>query len=967
MIYAYINIEKELQLRQSLQLKGNIGKELKKLKVPIRNKVRAIISSTDKVSIEIFNNLRKTASPKEIVQAEKSIANLLKNNSVIPEHFPVTPQTNENYHRACNLDLQKQLDILEQIVYLNFEKLEIFSEKIKKLNLEISSSNYKKSDETIHEIIESYGYSHLLLRKSILIKSLSNNEKLKYSNELSEESGLSRNNNLVTSLIHCYKESQDFVGLKRSIMHTRNLGDWNRFSRDMLRLAFHPHAEDEEQLSQMIVSNLQSSLIDAVIITKINTRLLKNKKYTYLFKLHKILESSSLKINDIAEIYLEKEEPEDIFYQHSSAWIESDTIVKYRLLQDNFYDDPNSYYIKINDDLLSIINDWVAINDISLLNYSTNITKHSFSSLKKIENKGSVTKSAIFSYIIHTCEGKTYISEEDIIKLMGITAGLDRIINVEHIKSLAINLDSDFSKIILYLLIAKKSSNERDNHKLRSTLQRYIISNHESNLLNFIESVSEKSMAIARYTYDVCTEDFIATLSRIIKSSREITETRASLHQWMGEVTGDNTYLDRARNLIIDHQINLIRGEIDDNRIYVDTNRFTEWLTNEVSRDLSSILLIMEHNNELASIDEPQIISIIERCYFEFCTNKFFGIASYLGRRIRHGTFKGHLYSDVITIENNNTLLRMNTITKHKWDNWKIDYENKIDTIVREKLHIQTTQKSDGFLKPNIKDIRKQEVTIACIKNILLDFNKNHQVQNSIQLIVEYCWRIAEIDLKSINSYLKNQKPNITSLNELTEHRASTTYENKLQIKDFTRELHSRINDKFTIMYGWFKRPQSVSPKASLGLLFKAVVAEVQQTFKYFSPNIKFEEKDDIELMGGAYHLLYDAFYVIVYNAAKHGKSNGFFKYSFDVTQNKKRALECTIESENKNCESDDTVNQKLKVSSSDDIDNAQMHEERSGIRKLYHLERYDNNFSIIKISCENGKVITKFSYDLVH
>lgn len=67
---------------------------------------------------------------------------------------------------------------------------------------------------------------------------------------------------------------------------------------------------------------------------------------------------------------------------------------------------------------------------------------------------------------------------------------------------------------------------------------------------------------------------------------------------------------------------------------------------------------------------------------------------------------------------------------------------------------------------------------------------------------------------------------------------------------------------------------ECLTEKASLGLLFRAVVAEVQSPYPQFEPAVD-DSGDDIELFGGAYHVLYDSFYVAVFNAAKHGKCNG--------------------------------------------------------------------------------------------
>ncbi|KRV67128.1 hypothetical protein AO738_25640 [Pseudomonas citronellolis] len=171
-------------------------------------------------------------------------------------------------------------------------------------------------------------------------------------------------------------------------------------------------------------------------------------------------------------------------------------------------------------------------------------------------------------------------------------------------------------------------------------------------------------------------------------------------------------------------------------------------------------------------------------------------------------------------------------------------------------------------------------------------------------------------------------------------------------------------------MYGWFKRPLSVSPKASLPLLYKAVIEEVKETFPDFDAESDFEERNDLELMGGPYHILYDAFYVVVYNAAKHGKPRGIMKREFGIHTNeadKGGKVYIKISSEIKDDDNESLIAERLEVRSDADIENAHLEEIRSGIRKLYQLERADSCFAVDEISCMNRMVNIHLSYKLEH
>jgi hypothetical protein len=943
----------------------SIAQELKKLKLDVRNKVRTINESDDDNGIRVLNSLRTNCAVGELLQVEKTLRLMGKKNVVLPEHFPSKPQTRESFIRLCPLSLSKLLTLLNFLVKNNSDILFKYFKNLKSLNNAILQRDFVSADKLIGTIIEFSGYSHLILRKAVLISnSGKENQILKNTDRLLDLAGIGYNNSMVSSLMHCFQDTQDFLNLKRSIMGTADKGDWNRFTRDLLRIPFHPHVKDEEELSSFIQSNLQSSLIDGLIALKVNIKLVDLKVFPYLYRIIDVIESSSRTVNQIAGSYNNSDDSERLFYQQSGAWLENNDVVRYRLLQDNFFDSPSASYINNDKLTLGYIADWVTINSLDNLCKSKIYTSHNFKNLRKLEEIGYITRSSVFNYIIYLTEGKTFISEEHLISLMGVTSELERTINVEYIRTLAQVLDSDISQLIFYLLIAKRSKNELDSHKLRRLLQKLVLRDHDGDLTKFVSDMASVSIVISEYSYSVFTEDFLAQLSHVIKSSQEITETRAKLHQWMGKHTGESLYNDRARSILIDHQINLVKDEIDDNRIYVDTSRFVEWIHDEKLGELSSLFLILEHYNGLSSINDSQLIEIINKCYFEFCSSKYFGIASYLGRRIRHGTFKGHLYSDIVSIETNYRFLTDDGKISSKWNKWKYEHEKRVDTIVQEKLHIQSKQKRFGFLVPSINNQGKEELVKQCVKNILQEYEKGGNALAAPIIITDFCWRIAESDLKDMNSYLKSQKPLLINEAVISEIHASFSHEYRDIAKDFSRDLRRQLNDKLTSMYGWFKRPQSVSPKASLGLLYKAVVAEVQQTFREFTPKTDFDELSDIEVVGGAYHVIYDAFYVVVYNAAKHGKFDGDVTRKFGVLQKRgESAIQIKITSEIDDSVSEQDVNVRLNSGASADIENAQLHEVRSGISKLYNLQKYDNKFIISEIICRNRIVEIEFHY----
>jgi len=853
----------------------------------------------------------------------------------------------------------------------NKTAIEALVNKSSELGKLIASRKLADCDKLIKDMIDRFGHSNFLLRKSLLIHCINENgELLPQIEAIMDEAGIGSNNFIASSTLRCYEEEQNTLSLKRSVMNLVDKGKANRFTRDLSRISFHPHAADLDELGEMIQSCLQSSLIDALIIIKVNQGLIEKQRHQDLFIFFDAWDKLNIPIDDIASIYIDFEFGESLFYKHSSAWLENADVVKYRVVQDHFYDDPASSYFRLEDILLARVGNWIASIELEDLAEKFPLTTHGHVKLQELEAKGHITRSSAFNYLTLIKNGHASISERSLYSLMGRTHDLAKTTNILHLKNLAKYADSPWSQLVYYLLIAKRSANEVDDHRLRKLIEYLVQTYHRGDLLSFVNGVHQRSEAVAIFAYEVFTADFISKLTRLIKSSAQITEARAALHRWMGNISGEQRYLDRARTLIIDHKINLVRNELDDHRIYVDAARFDEWINDELMRDLSMVFTSMLHNSNFANGEDALILQAIEKAYFSFCSNNKFGIASYLGRRIRHGTFKGHLYSGVISIENHPKYSRLfqDAQLNLRWQQWKADYERKIDSIISSRLHIESNSKRDGLLKPTIKGSGKQEIAIACAKSLVKHFAE-HKTTIGIPLILtEYCWRIAEIDLRNSSNYLKSQKAALIMQDSLAELYISQS--NKDLAKEFNRELVHLVNEKLKVMYGWFKKPLSVAPKASLSLLYRAVVAEVQLAFPNFKADTEYEENEDIEIMGGAYHVLYDAFYVVVYNAAKHGKEGGSVERSFKIQKSEAGVsghIVVILSSAIKDHECEQETNERLLVRLGDDIENAQLSEDRSGIRKLHQLQRADRNFELTSVECRGRKVHAVMSYRLEH
>jgi len=352
---------------------------------------------------------------------------------------------------------------------------------------------------------------------------------------------------------------------------------------------------------------------------------------------------------------------------------------------------------------------------------------------------------------------------------MGRTRDLARTVPISAVRTAAILSQDELVKLILLLLLGKRSKNERDSYLLRKQLEGIATQYHNGSLVSLVKGYEASHPYVAEYIYEIATEDFLAKLTGIAPHRADIPEIRASLHEWMAHFKSDEHYLLRARAVRIDHQINRVRNEIDDHRIYVDPSRFSSWIEDEMMLELTSALTSSgsEKKGFAVTFDETVLQLAMMQCYNAFCSNPVFGIASYIGRRIRHGTFHGHLYSSVVNaIEKNSefAIFFANPNFQTRWVAWKDIYSSAIEEIISQRLHVQSRTKPLGLLTPEIYGSSKQEVLGAAVKNISNTFIETGLTADVTQAVIDYCWRLAEVDLGSVTRYLKAQQTPLKNL-----------------------------------------------------------------------------------------------------------------------------------------------------------------------------------------------------------
>lgn len=946
-----------------------------------RNLLRAVLYDNNTNIRKAIHKLRQLCTVQEIIVIEnilnkfKTIENEVEVDINIQDLFPEKPIIRNHYPFLKPLDLKRTLGLVSAYANNNKKILEFFLEGISNINKHILRKEFSQCEIHINQIIEKCGYSAFLIRKILLINELieySDSFNDNYTQEFIEKYNPKGANSLLSSIQQCYQPELDYFSLKQSLMRYTST---DSFLSSMVRIPF-KHRSNESDLFNNLYNNLSSSLIDALIYISLNEDLYNIYSLNGIRWFIDLINASQVNINDISKFYIdyfskenEISEIESIFYRQSSAWYEVEEVRSYKLFLDFFNDSPDSSYLDFDDkSMLSLLEYYVSRNCLlSLVSEVCILNDSKENYFIEIINKGYITKSAVFNYKTFMTNGNWVLSDEHLFLLMEKTSDLPRTIDSKKIQTMADNSSNLLSKIVYYMLISKKTNNDEHGFLLRKMIQGITIERFESNIIKLLEYFNELSPTVALYTYEILTEDCLALMPFLIDSAFMITEARANLHNWRGEhssIEDKYRYFEMAKTLRIEHQISKIRNEIDDHRIYVDITRFNEWLFNEPYINLNSTIIAIVNQN-LSKFESPQLLDCIDIIYRQFCTNSVFGITSYLGRRIRHGTFKGHAFSSINSDLEEVFPFLVNTPFLQTWKKWKSIYEERIDYIINEKLHIETTDKKNGLIKPTVYDnSSKEKIAKDCIEILIRDYEFNDG-NGCISIVDEYCWNLITINLREINIFFQREKFEIIELAKINLLDKAECYilENNVEImQPFSLHFQRAIDDKYKKINDWFQRPTSVAPKVLLSLLFTVVVKQVKETYKEFQCEEEILIANDLEFIGSSFLCIYDALFVVIYNAAKHGKENSclFSDISYDLES---QVINFEIISVIKDTDIESDINTRLQISSDEDIETAQLIENNSGVKKLYNLDRYDEYFTLNKIECCERKVYVSFSY----
>ena len=462
------------------------------------------------------------------------------------------------------------------------------------------------------------------------------------------------------------------------------------------------------------------------------------------------------------------------------------------------------------------------------------------------------------------------------------------------------------------VLLNEADPNTVTEHAFRRALQKIIIGDFDGNIVSFAMHLDSEVKHVANHFYYRCTDIFLTELYSLFTEADQIIDAHANLLDWFGTTRKDHEAVDRAKSHRLNLRLRRVRGAIDETRLYVDPLRFVQWMSDEVGSDLRGLVNVADDivadqsksfdlSDPLIAIQNPRLklLSVLDQCYREFCTNKFNGIDSYIGRRIRHGSIHGQLFLEVREDfeRASQEFAKIRPAFAADLRRWLSDFDVEVQSCATDLLHMQSDEKPDGWLRPTLLEKDKNDVALAMIKHTASALRDSATVNDVIGLIQEYCWLAVEVDLKRARDSLeKLRRKFLLGVNYCVSDGDATANQ---RLTECVRRLNAAVQHRFEVVHSWLTRPAAISPSASVTLLFEAVLDEISQRHPDYDPALDFENGNDLDLIGHRFHFFYDALSILVDNAAKHGRKDGLLGRKICVRENgDKRVLEVTVVSE---------------------------------------------------------------------
>ncbi|RUW63331.1 hypothetical protein [Mesorhizobium sp. M7A.F.Ca.US.008.03.1.1] len=571
-------------------------------------------------------------------------------------------------------------------------------------------------------------------------------------------------------------------------------------------------------------------------------------------------------------------------------------------------------------------------------------------------------------YSLGSCNGL------ELVTLMNVTQNVPQLLSEAELDAaLPSKPEDNLYELIRASLKFESAPKISTEFNMRSATERIVIANFGGSILSLLKFIYKTAPQVAKFYMAMWNESFLIQCYKLYKSAYEVNVASTSILDWYGHQTDDKVLLERARSLALENKLVLIRHDIDSQRLYVDSVRFKQWMFEKLAGPLRQADLTtvdqsipaqeVKIDDQIEILIDPslQVASIIDAAYNEFCCNKAYGVDSYIGRRIRHGTFHGTLIksaSDLVEeLLNQCGTDRVNY--EHGLRFWLARFGDEVKLFPRERLQVKSDKKPRGLLVPHVRGAEYNMLEFS-VRQVCESLLSNNSIPEAIDIIFQSCWLLLQPNLTEIQRELERWRGEKLLLKKEDLRRMPEPGADDDQARAIVRRVNEKVAETLQQISAWFAAPKETTPSATLQELFQVVRMEVAEQVAGFAPEVSEPEESGTRIVGHRYQYVYDGLYILVHNAARHGQIGGALELSVsEKVDGPVTTIYVTVVSQFE-AGRESYSRERIEHEMTAPMDDALVTEGSTGIRKLRALTSAKTDISDVSVSFSpNGVAFT--------
>jgi hypothetical protein len=960
----------------------------------IRNLARGLMSTdSQSVSHIIIDKIRKKSSTAEIYSITQFILdNPLRHEVDFQNNFPKKLQHLSMWRRLTDISYGKEL--MFQVAIINKHK-DLLVENIKllsNLNDTIIEKKYTNSIDIIREIIEKFGYSHVLFKKIayLNINAKKCDEVDTFIKSFISKDGFKTYSSHYYNFYELFDPREGYFKVRNKWLKNTSILE-QLWWKDLFYSNLFPFCYSENQFSRRLLTYGMLSTFDVLCLIKAHSS---SSHFSEVFP--DLERADQLILSEINSVWDQEfggkfsyehlviDKTKDMFlggdlYRNSLAFLEYTELTKWRSSLDMYYQN-RIQNNKIEKDVFSKLilrqsyfQPTLKLKDLC----SKRLEFENRIDIYENKNENVFIRTVAVMHCLSNGQSLTDLNQTDIQLLLSITTELSQLLSRNELELLIENSKADNHQVISFLAICmlyQSNPNDDLEYDLRYAFQIMLIEGYNHDLIKFLDWLHDKTPELSNIVGQLCDIAFIERLYLLISSFTEVLEMREKVCIWIADNLNIPEFADAAKRLKIDIKIRDIKETIDDTRIYIDEIRFKLWAEENLVDNLQRIQRseLTGYNAGISFGKNKDVLGknthlgsslwMMQSCQYafeEFCSNKIYGINSYLGRRIRHGTLDGFLMVPVVQLFNK---INSSNFAKHEKfleqkEQWFNQYREIINTIRDEYLFFNSKDKPKGLFSVNVLDTKERLDIFNDFHSVILSqLSDGFSAQDVAILFSIYCWQCLQTDLLKVKSFIHNTT--ITQVKKLTDKHFNS-HKGQDYFRKFRYDLDQLTSTQLTDFGNWFEKPESVAISATIRELSDTVLSELKGYFPDFKPNLYYEDNVDFDIYGRTSHTLYDCLFVLLGNAAKHGKSDGNIKIVASAESEESGGLiRVSISSEHNSKEISAEHNSRInKAMTMGDLSEAMIDIGFTGLRRVRKIVREEWIVKNNVISADNSVV----------